>query len=149
MEEISKCFQQVEISNESNKELEIILLIGQQSDRPNLLDNVVSCFNKSIDTIDPKTRFSLTNINKIIKYFNLLHLFPMEYFTKQEISSLSLLTLLVDKWVSVIKVENWDEFLDIIKCSILCRSLICKFISYMNRKDDILVSNLKLFVCFN
>jgi hypothetical protein len=52
--------------------------------------------------------------------------------------------LLVDKWISHIKVESYDEFLDILKCSILCRNLICNFISYTNRKDDILVRNLIL-----
>ncbi|RIA92016.1 Urb2/Npa2 family-domain-containing protein [Glomus cerebriforme] len=127
----------MEISNESNKELNIILLICQQAEKSSLLNDVISCFNENIDSKDSKTCFSLT-INKIIRYFNLLHLFPIEYFTKQEISNLSLLTLLVDKWVSVIKAENCGEFLNIIKCSILCRNLICKFTPYMNRKDDII-----------
>lgn len=126
--------------------MDIILVIGQQLEGPNMLKNVISCFNESIGTINPVTCFSLTSINKIIKYFNFLHLFPMEYFTKQEINDLSLLTLLVDKWLSLIKIESWDEFLEILKCSILCRSLICKFISYMNRKDDILVRNLILCI---
>ena len=128
------------MSNESVKELDVILFISlqnQPSERLNLLDDIISCFNGNIDT--PKTCFSLTNINNITKYFNLLCLLPMEYFTKQEISDLSLLILLVDKWVSVIKTENYYEVSDIIKCSILCRSLICKFISYTNKKDDILV----------
>ena len=44
----------------------------------------MACFNESVDTIDQKTRLSLTSINKIMKYCDLLHLFPMEYFTKQE-----------------------------------------------------------------
>jgi hypothetical protein len=138
----------VERSNENNKELDIILLIGQQLDKQDILDNVVSCFNERIDTIDQNTCFSLTSINRIIKYFNFLHLFPMEYFTKQEINSLSLLTLLVDRWVSVVKVENCSEFLDIIKCSILCRSLICKFVSYTSKKDDIQVRDLIFFCKF-
>ncbi|CAB4383050.1 unnamed protein product [Rhizophagus irregularis] len=146
LEEIFKCFKQIKISNESNKELDIILVIGQQLEGPNMLKNVISCFNESIGTINPVTCFSLTSINKIIKYFNFLHLFPMEYFTKQEINDLSLLTLLVDKWLSLIKIESCDEFLEILKCSILCRSLICKFISYMNRKDDILKKDVSFII---
>ncbi|GBB89028.1 hypothetical protein RclHR1_15690003 [Rhizophagus clarus] len=146
LEEISKCFKQIEISNENNKELDIILVIGQQSDRPNMLKSVISCFNESVETINPKICFPSTSINKLIKYFNLLHLFPMEYFTKKEVNDLSLLILLIDKWISLIKVESCDEFLDILKCSILCRSLMCKFISCMNRKDDILKKDVSFII---
>ncbi|CAI2184726.1 9675_t:CDS:10, partial [Funneliformis geosporum] len=153
--EIYNCFQHIRAeemtscSNGNHKELDIILLIslqGQQSDKSNLLDNVTSCFNKSFNNINPSFCVSLKCINKIAKFLALLLLFPMEYFTKQEIGNLSLVILLIDKWVSVIKTESYDGVTSTIKCSILCRNLIGKFIAYTNKKDDVLKKNASFII---
>ncbi|CAG8653185.1 5207_t:CDS:10 [Funneliformis caledonium] len=145
LEEIYNCFQHIRdeemISNGNHKELDMILLIslqGQQSEKSNLMDNVTSCFNNSFNNINQKFCVSLKSIDKIAKFIALLHLFPMEYFTKQEIGNLSLVILLIDKWVSFLKTESYEEVTSTIKCSILCRSLIRKFIAYTNKKDDVL-----------
>ncbi|CAG8751662.1 4490_t:CDS:2, partial [Acaulospora colombiana] len=131
-----KCFE--EAKREALNIVRISFKEGQRKPSE-LYNHVVNCFDTSKNQ-HPKKRvpINIKSILKISKTISLLHLFPPEYFEKQEINVLVTLMLLIDKFVSLSQFQKASDISIMLKCSILCRSLVRNYISMGIKPDDVM-----------
>ncbi|CAG8462862.1 6141_t:CDS:10 [Diversispora eburnea] len=133
---------EVKKSENAKKDALTISLISLNEEKrtPSELHNFIKkCFEptanlKSIKKIPINDKY----IQRISRLITLLHLFPMEYFEKREINILITLSLLIDRFIFQAHLQKYQETVNILKCSVICRNLVRKFMSAPIKQDDIL-----------
>ncbi|CAG8502590.1 2574_t:CDS:10 [Acaulospora morrowiae] len=141
----------VKDSEEAKKEAHNIAKISFKEDQralPELYNYVANCFDASTNHSKKKVLINIKSILKINKIISLLHLFPLEYFEKPEVNVLVTLALLIDKFVSLSHFQKASEIATILKCSILCRSLVRNYISLGIKQDDIVGKDQYFILCW-
>ncbi|RUS17322.1 Urb2/Npa2 family-domain-containing protein [Endogone sp. FLAS-F59071] len=124
--------ESTKFSSPTSSLLDLIASIDRNTQIPTLLAAALPNFTTSIDAPSEEQHAAL---HKIASYISLLHLFPLEYYDRQERNSVLAVTFLVDRWIAEGATDlnrRESDYSAAARSWLMCRSIQLKIMKYRN-----------------